>query len=107
MNREKILGRAAPVLALLVLVLGPGCARYVNPDIADPREAKAQLARDTALCQSLANENVPPTYGTQRYSPDPTIEGQADQYVANVLEDDANASVFTRCMRDRGWRPTR
>ena len=105
MNREPLVGRLAVGLLLLV-ALGAGCSRYVNPDITDPKQAKAQLARDTALCKSLANENVPPTYGMQRYTADPTIEGQADQYVANVLEDDANEDVFTRCMRHRGWRPT-
>jgi hypothetical protein len=95
------------VLGLLLSVpVAVGCSRYVNPDITDPREARTRLAADKALCQSLANENVPPTYGLERYSPDPTIEGQADQYVANVLEGDANTDVFSRCMRDRGWRFT-
>ena len=39
----------------------------------------------------------------ERYTDDPTIEGQADQYVANVVEDDAHQGVFARCMKDRGW----
>lgn len=106
MKRELSACRAVLGLLSLLLVLCAGCARYVNPDITDPKEAKARLAKDTALCKSLANEYVPPTYGMQRYTSDPTIEAQADQYVANVLEDDANNDVFTRCMRDRGWRPT-
>lgn len=93
------------ILGLLLLVSGvSGCSRYVNPDITDPGEARTRLAADQALCQSLANESVPPTYGQERYSPDPTIEGQADQEVANILEGDANTDVFQRCMRDRGWR---
>lgn len=107
MDCKKHACRVIAGVVLLVGLWGTGCARYVNPDITDPREAKARLARDTKLCQSLANEYVPPTYGMQRYTSDPTIEGQADQYVANVLEGDANTDVFSRCMRDRGWRPTR
>jgi hypothetical protein len=95
------------VLALALVLAGlslAGCGRYVNPDIADPAQARAQLAEDKALCQSLANQAVPPTYGMERYETDPTVEAQAGRYVANVLEDDANADAFTRCLRDRGWR---
>jgi hypothetical protein len=84
-----------------------GCARYVNPDITDPRESRSRLAADKSLCQALANERVPPSYGADRYGSDPTFEGQADQYVADVLQDDVHDSVFDRCLRDRGWRLAR
>jgi len=92
-----------PVLVLTALVCA-GCGnRYVNSDITDPAQARKQLADDKALCKALANDTVPPTYGMERYTDDPTIEAQADQYVANVVEDDAHQGVFTRCMTDRGW----
>jgi hypothetical protein len=93
------------VLALVLLVLAlSGCGRYVNADIADPAQARVQLAEDKALCKAEANQAVPPTYGMERYEVDPTIEAQADRYVANVMEDDANQDVFGRCMHNRGWR---
>jgi hypothetical protein len=101
---NRLLG-GCPVLLLLLLLGGlAGCGHYVNPDIADPGQAKAKLAEDTALCKAEANENVPESYGTQRYEADPTIEAQATRYVANVAQDDRNTDVFSRCMRNRGWR---
>ena len=88
----------------LTTVVCAGCGgRYVNSDIPDPVQAKKQLAEDKALCKALANDAVPPTYGMERDSYDPTIEAQADEYVANVVEDDAHQGVFARCMKDRGW----
>lgn len=103
MSDHAISGRLALALVLAFGVLA-GCARYVNPDIADPAQAKAKLAEDTALCKAEANETVPESYGMQRYEFDPTIEAQATRYVANVAQDDANTDVFDRCMRNRGWR---
>lgn len=102
MSLHPTLKAALPALGLTILVLA-GCGRYVNPDITDPAQARAQLAEDKALCQALANTAVPPTYGLERREADPTVEAQADRYVANVLEDDANAGAFDRCLHDRGW----
>ncbi|MHC1712610.1 MAG: hypothetical protein AB9872_10735 [Solidesulfovibrio sp.] len=95
------LGRVLILAALLTTGCGAG---YVNPDITNPAEAKSRLASDKSLCQQLANEAVAPTYGMDRFESDPTIEAQATRYVANAVEDDANENVYTRCMRDRGWR---
>lgn len=82
-----------------------GCGHaYVNPDIADPAQAKTRLAADSAICKQEANDMVQPTYGLDRFEFDPTIEAQADRYVANVVEDDANLDVYATCMRHRGWR---
>jgi len=100
----KTLGWRGIAGMVFVVAVAAGCARYVNPDITDPREARARLAADKSLCQSLANETVPPSYGEARYSPDPTIEGQTVQYLGDVLEDDAHDNVYARCLRDRGWR---
>jgi hypothetical protein len=92
-------------ILILAALLTAGCgAGYVNPDITDKAEAKKRLASDKSLCQQLANDAVPPTYGMDRYEPDPTFEAQATRYEANVIEDDSNANAYTRCMRDRGWR---
>jgi hypothetical protein len=102
MDLRAILGPALLGLGLLSLALA-GCGRYVNSDIIDPAQSREQLARDKALCRQLANNAVPPTYGMERHEVDPTIEAQADRYVANVIEDDAHQDVFSRCMRDRGW----
>lgn len=93
-----------PGLALGALLCAGCISRPVNPDITDPAAAKKQFAADQSLCKALANDTVPPTYGLERYSVDPTYEAQADQFVANAVEDDAHQDVFTRCMRDRGWR---
>jgi len=92
-------------LSLLAALLTTGCGQtYSNPDITDPATAKKRLAADSALCRQEANEDVPPTYGLDRFEFDPTIEAQATRYVANVSEDDAHQDVYTRCMHNRGWR---
>lgn len=96
-------GRLALVPVLAVWLLA-GCGHYVNADLADPAQAKAKLAEDTAICKAEANETVPESYGMERYEFDPTIEAQATRYVADVAQDDANTDVFHRCMRNRGWR---
>jgi hypothetical protein len=93
----------AALLAAALAATGCGHA-YVNPNIADPAEAKSRLKADTALCKQEANSDVPPTYGMERFEYDPTIEAQATRWVANVAEDDANLDAFSRCMRRRGWR---
>lgn len=81
-----------------------GCGnRYVNLNYPDPAQAKSHLADDKTLCTALANQAVPPTYGMERDSYDPTIEAQVDEYAGNVLEGDAHEAAFRRCMRDRGW----
>lgn len=94
-----------PMALLAFGLLAAGCGKaYVNDDIVDPSEARQRLAADKALCRQMANEYVPPTYGINRFSYDPTIEAQAGNYVNNVIEDDDHASVFDACMRNRGWR---
>lgn len=99
------LSRCLFAVVALLAMFAAGCGnRYVNPDITDPAQSRRQLALDKALCKDLAKDTVPPTYGMDRYSMDPTIEGQAGQFVANAVEDDNRQDVFTRCMRDRGWR---
>jgi hypothetical protein len=92
-------------LALPAACLLAGCGHaYVNPDIADPARAKERLAADSAICKQEANDTVQPTYGLERFEFDPTIEAQADRFVANAAEDDANLDVYATCMRHRGWR---
>lgn len=98
---RRLLAGLAAAASLALVGCGP---TYVNPDISDKADTKQRLAADTAICHQEANENVAPTYGMERFEPDPTIEAQATRWVANVAEDDANLDVFATCMRQRGWR---
>ncbi len=94
-----------PLLLFAAALALAGCGRtYVNPDIADPAEARTRLAADTAICKQEADAVVQPTYGLDRFEFDPTVEAQATRYVANAAEDDANLDAFATCMRHRGWR---
>ena len=104
MNKYSLGPRLRCLLFVTALVTA-GCGQaYVNPDITDPATVKKRLAADSALCRQEANEDVPPTYGLERFEFDPTIEAQATRYVANVVEDDSHQDVYSRCMRNRGWR---
>lgn len=92
------------LLVVAGIVLG-GCSHaYVNPDIANPAEAKKRLAADSAICTQEANMDEPPSYGLERFEFDPTIEAQATRWVANVAEDDEHLDAYSRCMHQRGWR---
>ncbi|WP_428562837.1 MAG: hypothetical protein ACP59X_22450 [Solidesulfovibrio sp. DCME] len=104
MHRTLARSLQAAVVATALFALA-GCGpTYVNPNIVDQSQAKQRLQIDSAICQREANNDVPPTYGLERFEFDPTIEAQATRWVANVAEDDENLDAFSTCMYNRGWR---
>jgi hypothetical protein len=94
------------LLAAAAALILAGCSRhaYVNPDIANPADAKRKLAEDSAICKQEANQDVPPTYGMDRFYFDPTPIAETEKWMGNVVEDDSNLDAYSACMHRRGWR---
>ncbi|MFU2211040.1 hypothetical protein [Solidesulfovibrio sp. C21] len=92
------------LLAVAAMILA-GCSHaYVNPNIANPADAKKQFAADSAICTQEANQDVPPTYGMDRFYFDPTPIAETEKWMGNVVEDDDHLDAYSACMHRRGWR---